>query len=524
MSDLMNKICALFPSSFRASGLIAALMFLICLAAAESASAATYTVINTNDSGAGSLRAAIISANSTADNDTINFAIPASSCSVCTITLTSGELAVNSASTAGTLTITNTTGASNLRISGNGTSRIFAVNPGGNLTISGVTITNGGTTLGGSISGSGGGIFNSAGTVALTNSTVSSNRAISGGGIYNIQGTLTLTNSTVSGNYGGAYGGGIYNIAGGTVALTNSTVSGNLADNSGGGIYNIQGGITLTNSTVSGNTAIFVAGGIFNDDGTLNLTSVTVTKNIAAAACTICDSGITNSNSGTANLNNTIVAGNITSNTSASPDFSGAVSSTSSYNIIGNNRGTTGITNGTNGNQVGTPASPIDPRLAPLADNGGATQTHALLSDSPAIDKGSSFGLTTDQRGLARPLDNVTIPNAAGGDGADIGAFEAHLAPTAATVSISGRVMTASGRGIRNVRLILTDTNGQIRTATTTSFGYYRFDDVPAGETYILSAIGKRYTFSQPVQVLNISEETDGVNFIADSKESIKDF
>ncbi len=92
------------------------------------------------------------------------------------------------------------------------------------------------------------------------------------------------------------------------------------------------------------------------------------------------------------------------------------------------------------------------------------------------------------------------------------------MRPTAATVSISGRVMTASGRGIMNVRLSLTDSNGQVRTARTTSFGYYRFDDVQAGETYILSAIGKRYTFSQPVQVLNINEETDAVNFIADSK------
>jgi hypothetical protein len=92
------------------------------------------------------------------------------------------------------------------------------------------------------------------------------------------------------------------------------------------------------------------------------------------------------------------------------------------------------------------------------------------------------------------------------------------MSPTAATVSISGRVMTASGRGIMNVRLSLTDSSGQVRTARTTSFGYYRFDDVQAGETYILSAIGKRYTFSQPVQVLNINEETDAVNFIADSK------
>ncbi|MEP7037147.1 MAG: carboxypeptidase-like regulatory domain-containing protein, partial [Acidobacteriota bacterium] len=61
---------------------------------------------------------------------------------------------------------------------------------------------------------------------------------------------------------------------------------------------------------------------------------------------------------------------------------------------------------------------------------------------------------------------------------------------TAAPVSIGGRVMTMSGRGIANVRLTLTDANGQVRTARTTSFGYYHFDDVRAGETYILSAFG----------------------------------
>ena len=145
------------------------------------------------------------------------------------------------------------------------------------------------------------------------------------------------------------------------------------------------------------------------------------------------------------------------------------------------------------------------------------------MNDSPAIDKGNSFSLTTDQRGSARPADNLTIANATGGDGADIGAYEVRLAPTAATVSIGGRVMTASGRGIVNVNLYLTDSSGQVRTARTTAFGYYRFDDVQAGATYILSATGKRYTFSQPVQVLNVIEETDAIDFVADAEKRIRD-
>jgi len=75
-----------------------------------------------------------------------------------------------------------------------------------------------------------------------------------------------------------------------------------------------------------------------------------------------------------------------------------------------------------------------------------------------------------------------------------------------------------------NVRLSLTDSSGQVRTAMTTSLGYYRFDDVQAGETYILSATGKHYTFSQPLQVLNINEETNEVNFTANSEKRVRIF
>jgi hypothetical protein len=89
----------------------------------------------------------------------------------------------------------------------------------------------------------------------------------------------------------------------------------------------------------------------------------------------------------------------------------------------------TGITNGTNGNQVGTPLSPIDPKLGSLALNGGTTLNHALLSGSPAIDQGNATG--TDQRGFNRPIDNPAITNA--GNGADIGAFEVQTANTMPT-------------------------------------------------------------------------------------------
>jgi hypothetical protein len=154
--------------------------------------------------------------------------------------------------------------------------------------------------------------------------------------------------------------------------------------------------------------------------------------------------------------------------------------------------------------------------LGALQLNGGTTPTHALLPGSPAIDKGlnANVVLPTDQRGFLRIVD---------GDGngtaiVDIGAFEFQSSPTAASVSVSGRVTTTSGRGIRNVVITMTDSNGNTRTATTTSFGYFRLDDVAAGETYIFAARGKRFSFGQNTQVHSITEDTSNINFIANDQ------
>ena len=110
-----------------------------------------------------------------------------------------------------------------------------------------------------------------------------------------------------------------------------------------------------------------------------------------------------------------------------SPDVYGPFHSLG-FNLIGKKDGSTGFTAATD--KRGTIASPLNPKLDPkgLRDNGGPTQTVALVKGSPAIDKGTSAGLTgtltTDQRGFARTVDNGSVPNANGGDGTDIGAFE----------------------------------------------------------------------------------------------------
>ncbi|MGH9947086.1 MAG: carboxypeptidase regulatory-like domain-containing protein, partial [Pyrinomonadaceae bacterium] len=90
------------------------------------------------------------------------------------------------------------------------------------------------------------------------------------------------------------------------------------------------------------------------------------------------------------------------------------------------------------------------------------------------------------------------------------------LAPTAAAVNITGRVLTAEGRGIRNAILTLTDQHGNVRRAITSSFGYYRFFDVMAGEAYILSIRSKRYRFEPSAVVVSVNDEVTNLDFVAD--------
>ena len=90
------------------------------------------------------------------------------------------------------------------------------------------------------------------------------------------------------------------------------------------------------------------------------------------------------------------------------------------------------------------------------------------------------------------------------------------FAPTAAGVTVSGRVLTSDGGGIKNVQVTLTSANGETRTVHSGKFGYFRFENVAAGETYIFSVSVRRYTFSQPTQVRSIVADSDDLVFTAD--------
>ena len=89
------------------------------------------------------------------------------------------------------------------------------------------------------------------------------------------------------------------------------------------------------------------------------------------------------------------------------------------------------------------------------------------------------------------------------------------LAPTAANVSISGRVTTGNGAGIRNISVTLTYPNGTTRTVSTGTFGAYRFEDVPVGEVYVVFVQSRKFTFNNPTQVISVSEQINDLNFIA---------
>ena len=366
------------------------------------------------------LRSAIEAANANAGEDGIDIVIPASApgCDAatgrCTIILTTDlPILTDGVSIVGP-------GPDKLTVRSNG-GRIFHIGEGMVAwALSGMTITG---------SGHENGAVNNrlnSGTLNVTNCSITGNVL---GGISNELGTLNITNSTISDNTAG-YAAGIYNSDEGTVNMTGSVVNGNIATGveisgnqgfgHGGGISNF-GTLNITNSTISGNIAGH-GGGIYNA-GIVNLTNSTVSYNVAHGPGSLgTGGGIHNDNGYVANVRSSVIALNRQS------DVAGSFTS-HGFNLIGRADPSNGFTQPTD--QTGTPGSPLDPKLDPggLKDNGGPTHTIALLPTSPAIDKGTSAGLTgalsTDQRGggFPRTVDDSSIANA--GDGADVGAFEA---------------------------------------------------------------------------------------------------
>lgn len=343
--------------------------------------------------------------------------------------------------------------------------RIFEIGTGFNVSVNGMTIT-GGLTSGG------------------------------GGGIHN-KGTLALTACAIKGNSATDIGGGIYNAPDTTLTVNNSSISNNNAP-SGGGIGGV-GAITINTTAISNNNAL-TGGGIIAYDGTnLTITSSTISNNSAENT----GGGIyRQGSSGVGSLRNTIVADNTAP---TGPNLYGAFTS-QGFNLVGNGSGAT-ITP-TTGDQIGTNVSPIDPKLGPLQNNGGTTETRALFAGSPAIDKGNSFGSTTDQRGSTRPVDliDATYPNASGGNGSDIGAYEAQTLPSGGSVPSYVVTKTAdTNDGACDADCSLRE--AIITANTNAGADVITFDIVGAGP-HMIQLTSALPELSQSVKILNNSNES----------------
>ena len=311
--------------------------------------AQVFVVTNSNDSGPGSLRDVL---NNACSGGKVTFDMSPGHVTS-PITLTSGEIAIGQEQTIAGPTDTS------LVISGNNSSRVFNVNWWqANLKISNLTITGGKANTGAGI--------RSEGSLTIKNSTLTGNNAIgtdgSGGAIYTTYNThLTILNSTISGNTAQGYGGGLWNQSD-NATLINVTITNNRADSNGDGLE-YDGGIIQLGSHM--------------------------------------------------NLRNSLVAGNFKGTGNTASDLTGNASdpyaAISRNNLIGVNDDSTGLDGATN--LLGSLASPINPLLGPLADNGGPTKTHFLLPGSPAIKAGinttaggNATVLESDQRGVSRAV------------------------------------------------------------------------------------------------------------------------
>ncbi len=363
-------------------------------------------------------------------------------------------------------------------IDGQSNSRVLFFGGSGDLTVDGITITGGQTTQSGE-DGDGAGIRFIGGTLTVTDSEISGNTILGaggfGGGLYS-SGDMTVTGSTVSGNHANYFGGGLF--VDGEAMISDSTVTGNSAGYSGAGIH--ANDATISSSTISDNTATVSGGGI--KASAVSITGTTISGNsagndgggILATNATILNSTLSGNTAtqhgggvrillgGDASIVNSTITANdaldgggvygytdiinltidnsiVAANTSAGATPDVFAPATIRNSLIGNLEGTIpalteaqpSVGPDANGNFVGdlNGGGLVDPMLGPLADNGGPTETHALLTGSPAIDAGSNAlvptGVDVDQRGTGFP--RVIDGDLSGTATVDMGAFEVQV-------------------------------------------------------------------------------------------------
>ena len=449
-------------------------------AVAGPAQAADFTVTNLDPDGPGSLRDAINQANATSGPDRVLFQSGLT-----------GAIDLNDSpgfGYTGQIEITDSVdilgpGAGQLAVSGNAESRIFYIDSAQegpiSVVIDGLQIRQGNIKYDEQGPPVGGDIFNAGENLTISNSVVRTGVAVFGGGIFN-DGGLVISDSTLSGNAAGVLGGAILSTSYGTdggAIITGSTISNNSAANQipfffspnlreagdqkygGGGVFS-DGDLIVLNSTLAGNSTAGQGGAILfgqdgPSDGELTVQSATISGNGAGAGGGIYsyeyieDEVPARRAPGDVTIGNSIVAGNEADDTQFGHDLGGGPFAVG-FSLIGDEGGTTINPTTADSNIFG-----VDPLLGALAQNGGPTRTMRLNPGSPALDAGRTpANLVGDQRHEDRPVDLRSRANAAGGDGADMGAYERQAAPIVPppppTGSCQGVDATLSGTNDRD--------------------------------------------------------------------------
>lgn len=455
---------------------------------------------------------------------------------------------------------------------GLGIDRVFDVPTGvvGILTLNSVTVRYGTDSTG---IGGGGLQLNVPGagaTINLNNVIITQNTSTANGGAMRASGgTVNVVNSTFFNNSSSGGQGGTAlcnNLC--TMRITNSTLSGNSGTNGGALRNTANTSITLTNCTITGNTGTAGTGGSNTSaGGTLNIRNTIISSNTGTTDNDVTGAVISGGNNlirvqgtstgwvGSDLLNNTNAQltplGNYGGTTPTHSLLSGSAAINAGSNCVNNSSCATfnalaNVTSDQRGfgrpasatTDIGAfelPASPTDfaavlpsgqqneaysTTIAPNTTFGSTTYTYSLFGGDtlPAgLSLTTALAPAAVQQITGTPTVNGTFffrIQVSDGVNTQVTRYQLNLlAPTAASVSIAGRVRDANGRSIGKAMVIMTFADGSTEVARTNPFGYYRFDDVAVGQTVVLNVKSKSRTF--PSTVVNVSEDMNDLDFWA---------
>ncbi|MBS1792553.1 MAG: CSLREA domain-containing protein [Acidobacteria bacterium] len=390
---------------------------------------------------------------------------------------------------------------------------------GGAMRISGgtVNIVNSAITNNSSSGGQGGAaLCNNLCTLRITNSTLSANSGTNGGSLRNtINTSITLTNSTITRNTASAGTGGINTSAGGTMNIRNTIVTDNTGttDNDATGVVT-SGGNNLIGS--QGTSTGWVGTDLLNNPNARlaplgNYGGSTPTHSLLSGSAAINAGSNCVNNSSCATFN---APANVAADERGFARPASATTDIGAFELPAAPTDFTAVLPAADKNQAYTTT------LAPNTTVGATTYTYTLFGGDTlpnGLNLTTAFAPAAAEQITGTPTVNGTFffrVQVSDGANTQVTRYQLTInAPTAASAGISGRVMDAKGRGIARARVVMTLQDGASRTATTNSFGNYRFDDVAVGQTVILNVSSKSGIF--PAAALNVGDEITGFDLWA---------